>query len=79
MAPESCVLRAWSLAAATVTGPTVGFNGMLDGSLSWRMISKGSNDAQHVDEAQKCDSRLVQAKIEEFGLVELVRYEHAKK
>ena len=30
MAPESCFLSAWSLAAATVTGPTVGFNGMLD-------------------------------------------------
>ena len=33
MAPESCFLPAWSLAAATVTGPTDGFNGMLDGDL----------------------------------------------
>ena len=31
MAPESWSLPAWSLAAATVTGPTVGFNGMLAG------------------------------------------------
>ena len=31
MAPDFCLPPGWSLAVATVTGPTVGFNGMLDG------------------------------------------------